>query len=216
MIGVAYNPRAYPEMRLEFDGDPFNRAVLVTSRHVLRVAWNARRLRDYCRQQNVPLIILPAEDVVKRRGMEPLPLTHEETTVMLSKNPKTRKLSDHVELAVGMLYMVAMNVKTEHDSANGTRGTIHNIILDSDEPDFDPQSSIMILSVYRNPRVILFKPDETRAANLPGLPEGVFPIEPATTRYTIEMGGKSVVCVGMERHIGECTRSYYLVDAEKP
>ena len=83
-----------------------------------------------------------------------------------------------------------MNVKTEHDLANGTRGTIHNVILGSDEPDFDPQSSIIRLQ--NPPRVILFKPDETRAANLPGLPEGVFPIEPAITQYTIEIAGKLV------------------------
>jgi len=126
---------------------------------------------------------------------------------MLSKDPKTRKLSDDVELAVGMLCMVTMNVKTEHDLANGTRGTIHDIILDSNEPDFNPQSSIIHLQ--NPPRVILFKPDETRAVNLPSLPEGIFPIEPATTRYTIKIGGKLVT---VERRQMPVTRGYAFTD----
>jgi len=49
------------------------------------------------------------------------------------------------------------------------------------------------------PRYILFKPDETRAASLPGLPEGVFPIEPITCKYTIDVQGRTAVIVDLAK-----------------
>lgn len=59
--------------------------------------------------------------------MEPRHLTNLEQAIVRSQDPKGRKLPDVVEMAVGMPCMVTMNVKTEHDLANGTRGLIVNI-----------------------------------------------------------------------------------------
>ena len=196
-----------PEMRPDFSRHPWNHTVLVTSRHALRTLWNARCLKNHCRQNNTPLFISPAEDTIKRQGQEPRLLTADEKAISLSKDPKSRKLSDTVELAVGMPCMVTMNVKTEHDLANGTRGVIHNLILDPKELEINPDSNIVHLQYP--PKFILFKPDETHAANLPGLPEGVFPVEPMTTRYTIEIGGKKVT---VERRQLPITGGYAFTD----
>lgn len=43
---------------------------------------------------------------------------------------RTGKLTDRVEIAIGMKIMVVLNVATEADIANGTQGTITDIILD--------------------------------------------------------------------------------------
>ncbi|KAF9530310.1 hypothetical protein CPB83DRAFT_851365 [Crepidotus variabilis] len=43
---------------------------------------------------------------------------------------RTGKLTDRVEIAIGMKIMVVLNVATEANIANGTRGTITDIILD--------------------------------------------------------------------------------------
>ena len=42
------------------------------------------------------------------------------------------------------------------------------------------------------PRYILFKLDETKAQSLDGLPEGMFPIEPASCRYMLDVDGHQV------------------------
>lgn len=41
-----------------------------------------------------------------------------------------------VELAIGMKTMVTMNVETDLDITNGARGTIVDIILDQNEPEY--------------------------------------------------------------------------------
>lgn len=193
--------------RPNFATPPWNHAVLITSRHALRTSWNERSLRSHCQQTQVPLIISTAEDVMKRRGMESRSLTHHEQAVAYSKDPKTRKLPDTVELAVGMPCMVTMNVKTEQDLANGTRGTLVDIILDSREQEINQEASIHTLQYP--PRYILFKPDETRAGNLTGLPEGVFPIEPITCKYTIDVQGKTT---SVERRQIPVTGGYAFTD----
>jgi hypothetical protein len=103
--------------------------------------------------------------------------------------------------------MVTMNVKTEHDLANGTRGTLMDIILDSGERGVDHNTSTHTLRYP--PRYILFKPDETRAASLPGLPEGVFPIEPITCKYTIDVQGRTT---SVERKQIPVTGGYAFTD----
>jgi ATP-dependent exoDNAse (exonuclease V) alpha subunit len=139
--------------------------------------------------------------------MESRPLTQLENAVAQSKDPKGRKLPDVVELGIGMPCMVTMNVKTKHDLANGTRGTLADIILDPREHEIDTNSSTHHLQYP--PRFILFQPDETRAANLPGLPEGVYPIEPITSNYKVVIQGKTT---SVERRQIPVTGGYAFTD----
>lgn len=173
----------------ELECDPWQQVVLITSRHALRNNWNSRALRDHCRRNNVPMIVAPADNVVKRRGMEPRQLTSQEHAVLESKDPKGRKLPDVIELAIGMPCMVTMNVKTEQDLANGTRSQIVDIILDPKEREINTNTTVIQLTVP--PCYILFKPDETRAASLEGLPAGVFPIKPMVCSFALDIGGKT-------------------------
>ena len=46
-----------------------------------------------------------------------------------------RKLNDEILLAIGMKVMVLLNLATEADIANGTRGEIKEIILDDREDE---------------------------------------------------------------------------------
>ncbi len=56
----------------------------------------------------------------------------EEKVIVVGMRMKQTAWLDHkVEIAVGMHAMVLMNIATEADIANGTRGTIDSIVLDS-------------------------------------------------------------------------------------
>jgi hypothetical protein len=195
------------EVLPNFGTEPWNKAVLITSRHALRTAWNARALEAHCQESETLLVVSPAEDVVKRKGMHARPLTSREEIIVRSKNPKGRKLPDTVELAIGMPCMVTMNVKTEHDLANGTRGQIVDIILDARERDIPNGANIVHLNYP--PRYILFKSDHTKAKSLHGLPDGVFPIEPATCRYTLDVEGQAIT---VERKQLPVTGGYAFTD----
>jgi len=139
--------------------------------------------------------------------MEPRPLTNLEQAIVRSLDPKGRKLPDVVEIAVGMPCMVTMNVKTEHDLANGTRGLIVDIILDMREREMQGEANISRLCFP--PHYILLKPKETNAKSLEGLPDGVFPIEPATSRYTLNVDGQ---VISVERRQLPVTGGYTFTD----
>jgi hypothetical protein len=92
-------------------------------------------------------------------------------------------LPDDVLLAIGMSVMVTLNVDTDLDVANGSRGTIVDIVLDPDKPEFDKTSATVTLQ--RLPLYIRVKFPCTRAVALPGHVAGVLPITPASKYYQV-------------------------------
>ena len=70
----------------------------------------------------------------------------------------TNKLSDHIEVTVGMKAMIKVNVSTEGEVANGTRGMICSIILDPREEAVEPENDRTIKLTYP-PALIMFEPD---------------------------------------------------------
>ncbi|KAL6303026.1 hypothetical protein BKA93DRAFT_818191 [Sparassis latifolia] len=86
-------------------------ASLITPRHSIREQWNSACVRRHCMETGNQLFICPAFDTIGHNRYV-------------------------VELAIGMKVMVTMNIKTDLDVANGSRGTIEDIILDENEPTF--------------------------------------------------------------------------------
>ena len=169
--------------RPDFSVPPWSMSVLICSRHSVRKQWNRRRIEDHCRRTHNKLFICHASDTIRKKGMEPRPLSDREQEKSQAKDSSTKQLPDEVEMAIGMPCMVTVNVKTESDLANGTRGTLVDIVLDGREPMIDDAKSTVYLTYP--PRYILFKPDETHAKSLEGLPEAVFPIEPMEKQFWI-------------------------------
>ncbi|KAJ6495753.1 hypothetical protein C8R47DRAFT_956735, partial [Mycena vitilis] len=110
---------------------PWDASVLVTPRHGARVRWNTASVIKHCRRSGHQMYICQAED---RTGLqeEALSLTQRVMVAGMSVK-KTAKLADRVELAIGMRAMVLLNIATEADLANGTRGEIVDIKLDPRE-----------------------------------------------------------------------------------
>jgi hypothetical protein len=115
----------------DFSKLPWSAAVLVTPRHSVRSRWNSAALHRHCANASQPLYVAPAEDTV---GSECTGLNLETRIIVAGTKPKdTEKLEQTVEMAIGMSAMVILNIATEADLTNGTRGEIVDIVLDPRE-----------------------------------------------------------------------------------
>jgi hypothetical protein len=127
------------------DEDLWKDAILVTPRHAVRNAWNAQANRRHCSRAKQRLLISPAEDTVAGR-----PLTLDKRWSVATKRKRRtdgnnrHALPDKVELAVGMEVMVTVNIETELDIANGSRGVVEKIILDPQESADMAQSEVLL------------------------------------------------------------------------
>ncbi len=112
----------------DFSKAPWDQAILITPRHSVRNLWNDHALSKHCTKTGNQCYIVPAEDTLRRDGQA---LSMEERLVVAGLNDtKTGKLPAIVRIAIGMKAMVVLNMATEADIANGTRGEIQDIILD--------------------------------------------------------------------------------------
>ncbi|KAJ7163863.1 hypothetical protein C8R43DRAFT_824354, partial [Mycena crocata] len=118
---------------------------LVTPRHGARIAWNLQALMKHCARSGHRMYVCPAEDTKddgnKLSLYERVITTGEYYAVGRKysnslaglKTKQSGKLAERVELAVGMRALILLNIATESDLANGTRGEITDISLDPRE-----------------------------------------------------------------------------------
>jgi hypothetical protein len=94
------------------------------------------------------------------------------------KDKDTGKLPATVHMAIEMKAMVLLNIATEADIANGTRGEIQDITLDEREETSVADEEGIIQLKYP-PAMLLFKPDRTSKLSFLGLPVGIIPLMPS-------------------------------------
>lgn len=111
-----------------FREEPWCNAVLVTPRNSVRAAWNRAALRRHCARTGNHLYVVRSEDTTGNPGKSCN--MSQKLTISKLKTDKTARLAHRVELAVRMQVMVTLNVATEADLANGSRGIIESIVLD--------------------------------------------------------------------------------------
>ena len=124
--------------------------------------------------------IAPAEDI-SRDGTETVTMEARLATAGL-KDEKTGKLPAFVQIAIGMKAMVLLNIATEAEVANGTRGDIQDIILDEREGMLEPDEDGAIRLSYP-PSMILFRPDKPTRLTFRGLPPGIIPLTPSVANF---------------------------------
>ena len=166
----------------DFSSGKWDNAVLVTSRHAVREQWNKAAIARHCARTGNRLYICPAEDT---EGIAHTPLPIERRVLVAGMQTKLcGNLADEVKIAVGMRVMVTLNLSTDKDLANGTRGTIEEIILDPREDCTEPDEDGAIHLMYP-PALILFKPDVEVTYQFDGLRKGLLPICPSERGFTI-------------------------------
>jgi len=164
----------------DFSKAPWDEAILVTPRHSVRNLWNEEAIAKHCAKTGNQQYLVPAEDT--SRDGETLSMEAKLATAGLD-DKKTGKLAAFVHMAIGMKAMVLLNLATEADIANGTRGQIHDIVLDERERLSVPDEDGVIRLKYP-PAMILFKPDKKTKLTFEGLPPGVIPITPSLVKFT--------------------------------
>lgn len=177
----------------DFTSTPWCDATLITPRNATKDLWNSAALERHCRASGNRKYIISAEDTIKDSGETP----NQGTRLAIAglKDDATKNLKMRVELAVGMKAMVVLNIATEADLANGTRGTIQGFVLDPREGHVLPDEEGHIHLRYPPP-VIYFKPNIRTNANFEGIPEGIIPISPSMVRFNVDIEGQKV---GLER-----------------
>lgn len=170
----------------DFSQPPWSDCVLVTSRHGVRRAWNTESVKRHCKKTGNTLFISHAIDLVKESMQEVDEETYDKIQSMSSK--QTGKLEESVELAIGIRAMVVINIATEADIANGTRGIIEDIILDEREKQEDlVAKEDGAVHLKYPPCAILFRPDTKVLRSFAGLPEGIIPIIPSKVSFSVEL-----------------------------
>ncbi|KAF8236479.1 hypothetical protein L208DRAFT_1251833, partial [Tricholoma matsutake] len=111
--------------------------------------------------------------------------------VVTGTKPKdTERLEQTVEIAVGMVVMVILNIVTEADLANSTRGEIVDIILDPRETvsNHNVREGGRVLLCYP-PSIVIFRPMQCTFPKFPGLQEGLIPIFPTERNFLVQQWG---------------------------
>ena len=174
-----------------FSQPPWSETILVTSRNAVRSAWNKLKLREHaCKSGQITYVVhandqINGQPLTKRQRLAAAHLTLDET----------KSLPHKLHIVKGMKVMILMNISTDSDLANGSRGIIEDIILDPREIEHARSSSI---SLRYPPAVILFRPLFGRKRKFPGLPDGIIPIFPTRRRFRI--GGKSGLLIHREQY----------------
>jgi len=171
----------------DFTTGPWRDAILVTTRHSVREEWNKAAIRRHCFDTGHQRYIWVAEDTEKE-GDGPLSKRARLALAKLDEK-KTGKLQDLMEAAVGMKAMVVLNLATEADIANGTRGTITDIVLDPRENGLSVDDEGAIRLKYP-PALIKFRPNKGSNINFEGLDEGIVPIIPSVVTFKIKFDGQ--------------------------
>jgi hypothetical protein len=166
----------------DFSKTPWDQAVLVTPRHSVRHLWNEHAIIKHCAKTGNQRYNVPAEDSSQDESDH---LSMETKLAIANQKDKdTGKLPANISMAIGMKVMVLLNVATEADIANGTRGKIEDIVLDNREETSMPDEEGNIHLKYP-PAMILFKPDRKTTLTFAGLPLGIIPLTPSHAKFTV-------------------------------
>ena len=166
----------------DFSKAPWDQAILVTPRHSVRNLWNEHAIAKHCIKTGNQRYIVPAEDN-SRDGTGVLSMEAKLAIAGLGDN-KMGKLPDCVQMAIGMKAMVLLNLATEADIANGTRGEIQDIILDERE-EISAVDEDGAIRLKHPPAMILFNPDKGTKLIFQGLPPGVIPLTPSLAKFSV-------------------------------
>ena len=165
----------------------------------MREKWNAAALRKHCQKNHEVLFVCQAEDKVGKNRREP---TLEEMTIIAGVDPEEelRKLHTRIEIAIGMKAMVTVNIATEANLANGTRGIITDIILDPREILERSEAEDGVVTLVHPLVMIVFKPLVSLFPKFGGLAEGEIPLFPAEYMFKINTSAIQKVLVNRRQY----------------
>ena len=170
--------------KTKFDQQPWNQCVLLTPRNATRKPWNAEFATRIFIEDRRWIYVSKAEDIPLEGQLS----MHDKWLIAGAGQVGTSKLEETLEVAIGMRVMILINLSTQAEVANGTRGTVEDIILDPREPEIVPAENGRVFLHYP-PALVVFRPDSHAKLTLefPGLPRGCIPITPREEGFHIKL-----------------------------
>ncbi|KAJ8517278.1 hypothetical protein ONZ45_g5520 [Pleurotus djamor] len=166
----------------DFNAEPWRDAILVTPRHSLKDAWNQAAVSRHAHLTGHLIYDCPAEDTV---GADRTPLRRRDRlTIAGYKQKETGNLPWRCTLAIGMKAMVTTNVSTEAKLANGSRGTVVDIVLDP--RDIGAAAVNGRVTLTYPPACVFLRLDDTTTPQFKGLKHGIVPVSPAEASFNID------------------------------
>ena len=168
----------------DFSVVPWNDAILVTPRNCVRTMWNYAKLQEHCIRSSHLLYVVDAEDTIgrERRTLTP----KERLTVAGMDIEATQKIENRIYLAIGMKVMVTRNIATDIGLANGSRGSIIDIVLDGRETAGPNDITDGIVHLAYPPAMVVVKPSNSPPfETFVGLRAGEVPMFPTELKFDI-------------------------------
>jgi ATP-dependent exoDNAse (exonuclease V) alpha subunit len=118
--------------------------------------------------------------------------------------------TDRIEMATGMKAMIVFNLSTEADIANGTRGTIRDIILDPREEKPKVNKDDLTVHLKHPPALIIFEPEggsdvssiftDKRDSCAFTVPDGHIPITPSSITFGIVLNDGTKISISRSQY----------------
>jgi hypothetical protein len=162
----------------------------VTPRHAMWAIWNLAAIKEHCAETHHRMYVCPAEDTIHGQSV-----TNAEKIAIMTQFKGSQSQSEctslmkEIELAIGALVMVTLNIFMDLDMANGVQGTIEEIVLDECEQQIFTKDS-QTIHLHYPPQYVLVKLLQTKAPQLKGLPPNVIPIAPITKTFIATKNGE--------------------------
>jgi hypothetical protein len=169
------------ERSTELETPEWQSAKLVTPRHATKDLWNARALRQFSARSKKQIYRWESEKLVNGEFADSRASYELEKQKQRRRGAKSTQ-SRFLEVCEGADVMVTVNVDTDMDLANGTRGTVEEIILAEDEPQVGSEQVVML---EKMPLLLLVRLEKTRATQIEGLAPNVIPIHPFDTKTKV-------------------------------
>ncbi|KAJ3567668.1 hypothetical protein NP233_g6215 [Leucocoprinus birnbaumii] len=171
----------------DFSSPGWKDAILVTSRRVVKDMWNEEALKKHSFLTGNRIYLAPAEDMIVRRHSQCTTNNQERLALAKCSADDTRRLPGLVSMSVGMRAMILLNIATEADIANGTRGTIEEIVLDPRESETLETDKEGRVKLQFPPSLVKFRPDLPTNVQFNGLEDGLILITPSQTGFSINI-----------------------------
>jgi hypothetical protein len=173
----------------DFENPPWDDTILITPWNSVRTYWNEAASIKHSRHSGNIEYSFYAEDTVHQKQLS----VAEHFTVALLPFDDTDRLPTQLTICPQMKVMVMKNICTHAGLANGTRGTIAQVVLDERELCFKTLNVQGCITLMFPPTMLLLKPTIFVIPDIQGIPKGLIPMFPDQGSFKINTSSRTTI-----------------------